>query len=268
MINQIAAMPAIYVINLDRSIDRLNRISRHLAEAGLSFKRLPAIDGSTVPDCETRTKAFRRCHGKEVLPAEVGCYLSHVKAALTMLDAGDEYAVIMEDDCVVAPSFARHVAALVRHDLLGLDMVRLQGRRSGLSIPIGRAEGTSVYSVLTRVSGSTCYIINRKAARAYVKELLPMCVPFDHAFDRQAHLGIKVGDVLPYPATYSGEGSTIGQNRNKLPRHKATALLWRAETEVCRFVFGLLAVFRGPALKRGGKGQGLVLRAGDKPQQS
>jgi glycosyl transferase, family 25 len=40
----------VYVINLDRRPDRLAEISQRLDALGLTFTRVPAVDGLTLPD--------------------------------------------------------------------------------------------------------------------------------------------------------------------------------------------------------------------------
>ena len=83
-----ASLVQTYVINLDRSPERLRAMSGRLERARLSWVRIAAVEGAGIDayECaDVDAQAYRRAHGKELNPAEVGCYLSHVKALRTFL---------------------------------------------------------------------------------------------------------------------------------------------------------------------------------------
>ena len=45
-------MPPIYVINLDRDVERMASLAGSLAALGLPYRRIPAVLGQQVPDWE------------------------------------------------------------------------------------------------------------------------------------------------------------------------------------------------------------------------
>lgn len=52
----------------------------------------------------------------------------------------------------------------------------------------------------TRVLKNTgAYVINRKAAKACVDKMLPMCLPYDVALDRDWDFGFKTACIIPFP---------------------------------------------------------------------
>jgi hypothetical protein len=82
-------------------------------------------------------------------------------------------------------------------------------------------------------------LINRTAAEALLRGLLPMAAMFDHAFDRGWVLGIRVRTVLPLPVHVSGAASTLSTGANRERKvawwQKGPTLYWRTVTEVMRF---------------------------------
>lgn len=97
-----------YVINLDRSKQRWERISQHLNGNGVEPIRISAVDGSCLSDDVIHRHYKSELNKKEYFiplsTAEVACFLSHMKALRTFVDSYDhsseidQYAVILEDD--------------------------------------------------------------------------------------------------------------------------------------------------------------------------
>ena len=84
-----------YVINLDRSPERLSNISAQCKKYNIDFVRIPAFDGSTL-DLEKLADdtACRYEMGRSIQPGEVGCFLSHKKALDAFLFYGKKYQII------------------------------------------------------------------------------------------------------------------------------------------------------------------------------
>ena len=96
-----------WVINLDRAPDRLDRISRQLQRLGLPFTRLPAVDARALTADQRAAldeAGYRRKHGMEPLPGELGCYLSHVESMRLFLAGQAEFTLILEDDVLLHDS--------------------------------------------------------------------------------------------------------------------------------------------------------------------
>src|SRR5689334_18487862 len=97
--SKLPSIPA-YVINLDGAAKRWRHVQKIFAEAGISFSRVPAIDGKTLklePSIYSE-HWYRFRHGRETNPSEVGCYLSHLKAWQWFLETNSELGLICEDD--------------------------------------------------------------------------------------------------------------------------------------------------------------------------
>jgi glycosyl transferase family 25 len=95
----------IFVINLDRSPGRLEKIGRRLNSLGQPFLRVAAIDGRSLSSVEiSRVRGSSR----KLTPlsdCEVGCFLSHRKCWEIVAQGHHKYGCILEDDMVLSDSF-------------------------------------------------------------------------------------------------------------------------------------------------------------------
>lgn len=239
----------VLLINLDRSEDRLQRMSRRLDDIGLSWQRLSAVDGrgldlDGMP--EISVQDFERLHGKALKPAEAGCYLSHLAAIDAFLASDRPFALIAEDDVVFADDLCEVLAALLEN-ADHWDMVKLSGMHSGLPLPVLPLIGDYRLSVpLAQHTGSGLYLVNRHAARRLSEGLLPMRLPYDHAFDRAWALNFRMRLVKPMPGnqmTADSAHSTIGYGDNptrKFPWYRRiTMASYRLGNELQRFIYNL-----------------------------
>lgn len=102
----------VYLINMDKSIDRLERFRNTLAKSDLknvSFERISAINGKALNLkpllskrsydrlLKTEKKGYRLYH-YELTRGAVGCYLSHMKAYEKIIQQKEDIAFIFEDD--------------------------------------------------------------------------------------------------------------------------------------------------------------------------
>ena len=92
---------ACFVINLERSPQRLQRIKSQLDDQRVAFSRLLAVDGVELLDSDvTGLYSFDDpdAHYKQLNKGEIGCYLSHINAWQAIVDQQLDYAIILEDD--------------------------------------------------------------------------------------------------------------------------------------------------------------------------
>lgn len=88
----------VYVINMDKSTDRMVNIKKQEPILGKKITRIPAIDGKSLSKEEINLNSTGLC-SSFCSNSMIGCFLSHKKAWQSIVDNGDEYAIIMEDDC-------------------------------------------------------------------------------------------------------------------------------------------------------------------------
>ncbi|WP_410216704.1 glycosyltransferase family 25 protein [Paracoccus sp. (in: a-proteobacteria)] len=230
----------IYLINLDRGRERLARMQVKCAAAGLEFERVAAVDGSmlTFPNPEFSESGYKYLHGRRVIPAEVGCYLSHVECARRLLASDAEHALILEDDVAFPADFKELLISTMdcRSDW---DILRLSTMNTGPKFSYRRLPGgRSLAIALTREKGAGAYIINRKAALWITRKLMPMRLSYDIAFDLEYLDGLRSVFVDPVPVSQRDEGSSQIQNNiraYKYPKTRyLTVLPYRTWLEVTR----------------------------------
>jgi glycosyl transferase family 25 len=232
-----------YLINLDRSVDRLAVMTKRLAKTGLPWQRVPAVEGRELDiesDRRVDISGYQARHGKRINPAEVGCYLSHVVALKEFLLRPDlQWAVILEDDVDFAGDFSETIAALLAHPE-EWDMVKLSGFHSGTPKRTVKLSGKRSLAIMwSRMTGSAAYVVNRKAAESYISHLLPMSVPYDHVFDQGWKFDLKIRMVSPLPTELDPElPSTIGygpSDQRRLPFvRRFSCFAYRLRTEIRR----------------------------------
>lgn len=242
-----------FVINLDRSPERMAIMKPRLNRLLIKWHRVPAIDGhqlnlSSVDDVDD--VAYRRRNGKTLNPAEVGCYLSHLRALDQFLQSDAEYGLLLEDDAAFPDDFLLLLERLIKVDSLW-DVVKMSGFHSGTPIRIEEFDIPYALAIpLSRHMNSNCILYSRHAAEVLTKRLRPMTLPYDHALEWAWQHDLKPRIVTPTPCPAdTGMTSTIG-NRKHLKRFKfpiymrAPAMLFRTCTEMRRVVLGVLQVLR------------------------
>ena len=87
-----------YVINLDRSEERLIHIKSIFTKQGLDFTRVKAVDGHSLSEEQFDKLTRIRKWPKKLTRAEVGCFLSHLECWRLIAEGDDPYGAVFEDD--------------------------------------------------------------------------------------------------------------------------------------------------------------------------
>ena len=221
-----------YVIILDRSVDRMKRFVENFRSFPIPYIRVSAIEGRnlTIPVKDYDALMFFIYTGRDALPGEIGCFLSHIKVLRMFLESEKEFAFICEDDAMpISESHEAIEQAISRSR--SWDLLRLFGGRFKTSFPYQSL--TSNHSLCTSITGMVAtagYIVNRHAAEILVKRLLPMTSLYDCAL---FHGRVGVMEATVYPdcilRNEFSNTSTIdyGVKRNLKPWH---LIFWS-----CRF---------------------------------
>lgn len=234
---------ACYVINLDRSPDRMQRIGLELDRQGVVYERHAAVDGRALdllaePDFDAA--AYARLHGKTAVANEVGCYLSHMGVMKRFLLTTHEHCLVLEDDALLCSDFDQVLQQLLRSSANG-DLTLLYGNRRHVSLPLAQLPcGRKLVGYWGKQTGAVAYVVNRKAAEAFVQNLLPMSLPLDHAFSQVWAMGIRMRGVHPFPVTTGAFESVIGRTGDKFPlAQRLQTLKFRVLSECRRYHYQL-----------------------------
>ena len=116
----------IFVVSLAKDNNRRDAFSAKMQELGLNFTFVDAVDGrQSLPyiyEVEVDRQLAKRRLYRDITDAELACSLSHIHLYKTVMEAGDEGAIILEDDAIVGAAFKKFAQG--RH-FTGTNMVLL-----------------------------------------------------------------------------------------------------------------------------------------------
>jgi glycosyl transferase family 25 len=193
-----------YVINLDRSQERLDYITPNLHKLNFPVQRIAAVDGYKLTTEEIAKivdlNAYHNLLDYPLRVGVVGCALSHIKAWETFLASPYEYAIIFEDDVLLVPEEVKKIAQDLANNPQYWDIVNLTTDHRGIPLTLKKfADNSSIVVYLTRTTNAGAYVINRHAAKQLLSKALPIVLPNDLYFARGWELGLKYTGIEPRP---------------------------------------------------------------------
>lgn len=220
-----------FIINLDRSVERMEYMQRLARGLGLDFERVRAIDGRQLDP------AVRKLHQEtaEIPPSdgEVGCFLSHRECWRLVADGKDDVVLVLEDDMV---SLSADRAVLERASALAqqMDLVRLEGHWAKVwadsgGIPV--SSGHRVARLRSGAIGTGAYIVSRNGARKLLEMHPAYRRPIDYALYSNPNDRLDIRIVLPalfaqgYLVGKDGAFASTIEARSKPRRNKSGALM-------------------------------------------
>ncbi len=240
--------PLVYVINLDRSPDRLAALGEQCGEVGLHLERIAAIDCRELDQIPWRTQYDDARNRREYLgpltPGEIACFLSHRRAWGAFLQTNDPAAVFLEDDVIPLAGadeihrVMQQVADFPRPLLCKLNTLH-GARQTGSMTRLRR-------SLLPPLTGAA-HGMNRAAAEqlhsftAKFHEPVDVCLQrwWDHGVD------VRIADPPLFEEKRgAGYASTIRPSGEGPPEGRLQRELRRPALQVRRLVRALLATAR------------------------
>lgn len=170
-----------YFINLDRSPDRLDYMTRTLDALGLDYERVAAVDGRALSK-EEIANVYRHAPGTQFLdPGSIACSLSHRKVWERIVASDEVYALVLEDDVI----FGENAGDILNDtgwipdgtELLRLETFRrhtVHGRE-----PVATVGDRAIHRLHHIHNGTGAYIVSKDAAA----RLLAHMTRFSYAVD-------------------------------------------------------------------------------------
>lgn len=187
--------PAIYVLNLDRSPDRLAEMRRRLDAAGLALERVPAVDGRDAIQTDNYDTAANRQHYLAPLSrSEIACFLTHRLAWRTFLEGAQPAAIFLEDD--VRPLGTAADTAALLAQLASAPHARLC-KLNSLRPPTKNRAPVRLRRCLLPSLTAAALAMNRSAAQALLGFTEKFHEPVDIAIQRWWDHGVEVFEVDP-----------------------------------------------------------------------
>lgn len=221
-----------YIINLKKAVDRRKYMAQQLASlpSSLSVEFVEAVDGRVMCKSEQEKNfdfdKFRQHYAKEVRPGEIGCTLSHQKCYRKLLDSGEKYVLILEDDIVVRQNIDVILPDIEK--MINTDAPRII-LLSGWYWYLGTKALKEHYRLANVYDAflTHAYVINREAASLMIEQR-PFVTADDWFYFRKKGVGIYA--VLPHllGQDWSGEHSTSINQEVK----KQCQGLWKRKIEI------------------------------------
>jgi glycosyl transferase family 25 len=157
--------PAFY-INLRRRPDRRAWMEQQSARLGLALERVEATTPADIPPAEIAAAAPWLGQG------ELACTYSHRSIWRLIAERNLPHALVLEDDCVLAPEL---VPLLADPELMapGIDLIQLETHPSravlGRRLPTA-APGITKRRMMSSALGGGAYLIRGELARALIDD--------------------------------------------------------------------------------------------------
>jgi len=208
----------IFVINLDRSVDRYNNIKKQFDDYNLSYERFSAIDGYNLQIMNQAGEKFTgldvrnnpsllsldnnytiRCPSESInyyadskildralTAGELGCYCSHREIWFKMVKENVPYALIVEDDTILKDNFHNNFKAVLKNLSAEWDLTYLFAIHS---------EDKTFYNIYNNsylkkidsngyFNATTGYLISLKAAQKLLEYSKNFTLPIDDVMAR------------------------------------------------------------------------------------
>lgn len=250
---------AVFLINMDRSADRLAQFRKNFELIKMPFNRISGFDAGQedMTSCLIDHDSFKKTHGrKSIRLGEIGCYQSHLRALRAFIVSGKEFGLILEDDVMPQLNISLAVAQLIawKDDW---DIVPLFHFHKGVPVRIRNTTDFKLTVHLTHISSSAAYIVNRRSAEILLQYLTVQRACIDHAlFSSWVH-GLKLRGIEPMVITLSPQAhiSTINSENtdklaffDRLPTYVARVyvalrILFKAIADLARFRSGIMRAF-------------------------
>lgn len=201
--------PHIFLINLDRSADRLARCAPILDSLGLSWERMPAVEGKALDPAYLKALNPQPApHGewfRALTPGELGCFLSHLRCWQLIEERGLDCGLVLEDDfnaydiCTADKLQTLAASATGAHPWDVLKLTRLK-RNSTLVADLGGDGAGPTLSL--RVGGKgpedgAGYLVSRRGAAKLTPQREHLFRPVDFELKHHWERGLTVYSASP-----------------------------------------------------------------------
>lgn len=220
---------AVYIVNLDRSIDRWRNVTAALPDLAPGIQRVRALDAATDPVgvCAVRglsvlrpgALGWNRLRGRAYTLVEEGCFASHIVTLRRFLASTFEFALVLEDDAVPLRPPREEIMTIIAaggFDVVKLEGLKRHGRRLGVfASQLGSA--SRLVRSLHPASGSAAYLVSRRGAELLLAGTGQLLVPYDDYLNNPGLHHCRLMHVSPWLFAQTEAGaSTIAARRTAI----------------------------------------------------
>jgi len=192
----------VFVINLDRSPDRLEFVKNQLSKYSIEFERSNGVVADTLSQEEIQ-KVYSPSKNKKqyVRPLHLGqiaCYLAHMKVWREIITQNLDYAIILEDDFSVDEKILKQLEFLEK-TYGKWDYVRLQENAKLKKIfhKVASGEGCALVDYINLPGNTLAQAISKETAEKLLNNLLPFGCPVDTQLQYVDKIGVEVLSLIP-----------------------------------------------------------------------
>ncbi len=231
----------VYLINLKRREDRRAKMDYCFDELGIRYKEVKAVDGREIDPDYLEREGIRMLpvfsepyHNRPLTYGEIGCFMSHYKIWLDVIERGHETVIVFEDDIRFEPHFRQGLENL-RWELDRLapdwELVFL-GRKILKDSDEPWVEGSNLLVEVGYTYWTLAYMLSRRGAEKLVQgSPLSKMVPVDEylpiMYDRHPNdtwkqyfgpprdlRALSVHPLLVHPTHYTGEDGYVSDTED------------------------------------------------------
>lgn len=195
----------IFVINLDKSTERLATSAQRLNEVQVPFSRVSAIYGADL-SAEEKAQHYSKALNKELFyrelnDGEIGVYLSHRKVWQEIVDRELEYGIIFEDDFILQDDINKAIKNL---DAIPFawDYIKLAGyysrKRKQTIIYKQKIIDMDLIAHSKVITGASATAVSYQAAKKLLVTTSQFGRPLDTDLQHWWEKGIHIFCLLPY----------------------------------------------------------------------
>jgi glycosyl transferase, family 25 len=166
----------IYVINMDESIARMNKIDKLFKNYKINYKRISAVNGKELSNEQIKDNTTKMCRKILCNPGIVGCAMSHLYIWKKLInDNTTDYYIVMEDDVDLDYKFEQTLLLIenlinkgFKFDILSLYChTEINCQHYSNIINIGEYKiGKTIFP-----SSNACYIISKRGATKLLSKI-------------------------------------------------------------------------------------------------
>lgn len=173
----------VYLINLNRSKERLSRIDTELKKINIKYERITAVDSSSLsPEIEKFVTAPNYLYPHKLTRGEIACFLSHRSCWMKLINSNKRWALILEDHCEFS-EFAKKYLESIKWIPQQCELIQLIYSPNPVfaNKQIILPDGNILLGLsCTSPVGASAYYISREAALTAITESRTIDTPVDN----------------------------------------------------------------------------------------
>lgn len=193
----------VYLINLDSSVERLKQADTELKKYNMTYQRISAVDGRELNIHDYKkydSKQAYQLMGRDLLGAEIGCYLSHLRCIERFLESDADYLIVLEDDLILEsdlPTISLQLLAWLEEQNYNWYLMSLAANKRKISKHLFQIEGFNLLKAYYFPVLTLGLIWSRQGARNFYENYQVISAPIDVALQSWLTKNSKGLSVYP-----------------------------------------------------------------------